>query len=229
MNTSVILSILCILSILSIFVLCIFNVRMYDKFANVNTNTNTNPTINPDYPCKVYLSDNDFIKHMIPHHQMAIDISIQHIKTTQNDIIMKLLRELIWTQKNEIIIMLAELNNKTENISEINNNNNNNKAFIPTMSSLTYPNTIGLTNTFCDPAFFTSMSHQNHNPQHKILTDREYILHMIPHHQVAVNMCKILLKHTKSDFLIDLAYKMIRGQESEIMLLNDLLESPFVK
>ena len=40
---------------------------------------------------------------MIPHHQMAIDISIQHIKTTKNDIIMKLLRELIWTQKYEII------------------------------------------------------------------------------------------------------------------------------
>ena len=51
---------------------------------------------------------------------------------------------------------------------------------------------------------------------------------MIPHHQVAIDMCKILLKHTKSDFLISLAYRMIRAQEAEIILLNDLLQSPFI-
>ena len=61
------------------------------------------------------------------------------------------------------------------------------------------------------------------------MTDRQYILHMIPHHQVAVDMCKILLKHTKSDFLIYLAYRMIREQEAEIILLNDLLKSQFIK
>ena len=47
-----------ILFILSIFVLCIFSFRVYEKFTNninTNTNTNTTPTIDPDYPCKVYL------------------------------------------------------------------------------------------------------------------------------------------------------------------------------
>jgi uncharacterized protein (DUF305 family) len=47
---------------------------------------------------------------------------------------------------------------------------------------------------------------------------------MIPHHQVAIDMCKILLKHTKSDFLIYLAYRMIREQEAEIILLHDMLK-----
>jgi len=41
-------------------------------------------------------------------------------------------------------------------------------------------------------------------------------------------MTLILLKHTKSDFLIYLAYRMIRGQESEIVLLNDMLKSPLL-
>ena len=62
-----------------------------------------------------------------------------------------------------------------------------------------------------------------------IKTDKQYIHHMIPHHQVAVDMCKILLKHTKSDFLIYLSYRMIRGQESEIIFLNDMLKSPLIK
>ena len=51
---------------------------------------------------------------------------------------------------------------------------------------------------------------------------------MIPHHQVAIDMSKMLLKTTKSDFLIYLCYRLIRTQEAEIILLNDLLQSPFI-
>ena len=201
-----------IFNLILLLLLCIFTFRVYEPFNNVNN----------EYPCRVFLTDEEFLKHMIPHHQMAIDISIEHIKNTKNDIIMKVLRELIWTQKYEIIMMSAELNNKTENISEIYNN----QPFISTISSTTYPNILGLTNTYCDPAFFTS--HQNHNPKHNIITDKDYILHMIPHHQVAIDMSKMLLKTTKSDFLIYLCYRLIRTQEAEIILLNDLLQSPFI-
>jgi hypothetical protein len=204
-----------IIVVLVIFIIFILTFKFYEPFANSNS----------DYPCRVYLSDNDFLKHMIIHHQIAIDISIQHIENTKNDIIMKVLRELIWTQKYEILMMMEELNNKTENISEITSN----QPFIPTIISSTYPNVIGLTDTYCDPAFFSSTSHNNHNQHTMIVTDKEYINHMIPHHQVAVDMSKILLKNTKSDFLIYLAYRMIRGQEAEIILLNDLLQSPFIK
>jgi len=112
-----------------------------------------------------------------------------------------------------------------ENVSEITSN----QPFIHTTSSSIYPNILGLTNTYCDPAFFNSKMHQHHNLNNMVVTDRQYINHMIPHHQVAVDMSKILLKHTKSDFLIYLAYRMIRGQESEIILLNDLLKSKFIQ
>jgi uncharacterized protein (DUF305 family) len=189
--------------------------KRYESFTNLNS----------EYPCRVYLSDNEFLKHMIPHHQIAIDISIQHITNTKNDIIMKILRELIWTQNYEIVMMEVELKHKTENVSEITSN----QPFIPTISSFVYPNVIGLTNTYCDPGFFSSNMHKHHNLNNMIKTDKQYIEHMIPHHQVAIDMCKILLKHTKSDFLIYLAYRMIREQESEIILLNDMLRSPLIK
>ena len=151
---------------------------------------------------------------------MAIDISIQHIKNTNSDIIMKILRKLIWTQKYEIVIMKEELSHKTENVSKITSNN----PFIPTISSSIYPNILGITDTYCDPVFFNSNMQKHHNKYNIIKTDKEYINHMIPHHQVAIDMCKILLKHTKSDFLIYLAYRMIREQEAEIILLHDMLK-----
>ena len=47
---------------------------------------------------------------------------------------------------------------------------------------------------------------------------------MIPHHQVAVDMSKKLLKNTKNDFMIFLAYRIIRSQQDEIILLNDMMK-----
>jgi uncharacterized protein (DUF305 family) len=197
-----------------IFLLYIGSFTIHEQFDNVKS----------EYPCRVSLSDKDFLTLMIIHHQMALDISIQHVKNTKNDIIMKILRELIWTQNYEILLMTEELKHITATISEIHVN----QPFIPFISSLTYPNEIGLSNTYCDPSFFTSNEHRQHNPTDEKLTDKQYILHMIPHHQVAIDMCKMLLKHTKSDFLIYLAYKMIREQESENVLLSDLLKSPML-
>ncbi len=74
-----------IVCLIILVLLCIISIHFYEPFNNVNS----------EYPCRVFLSDEDFLKHMIPHHQMAIDISIQHIENTKSDIIMKILRELI--------------------------------------------------------------------------------------------------------------------------------------
>ena len=48
---------------------------------------------------------------------------------------------------------------------------------------------------------------------------------MIPHHQVAVDMSKILLKYTKNDFMISFAYRIIRSQQEEINYMNNLLKN----
>ena len=59
--------------------------------------------------------------------------------------------------------------------------------------------------------------------KHMKLDDDMYIKHMIPHHQVAVDMSKVLLKNTKNDFMIYLANRIIRSQQEELILLNDML------
>ena len=57
------------------------------------------------------------------------------------------------------------------------------------------------------------------------MTDEMYIQHMIPHHQVAVDMSKKILKTTNNDFIMDLAYKIIHNQQLEITNLHYLLKS----
>ena len=75
-----------------------------------------------------------------------------------------------------------------------------------------YPNTPYLSNTFCDPEFFN----MSHNKNLHNMTDEMYIQHMIPHHQVAIDMSKIILKTTNNDFVINLAYNIISSQQLEI-------------
>ena len=57
------------------------------------------------------------------------------------------------------------------------------------------------------------------------MTDAMYIQHIIPHHQVAVDMSKKILKTTNNDFIIYLAYRIIKSQQLEITNLYYLSKS----
>ena len=59
------------------------------------------------------------------------------------------------------------------------------------------------------------------------VNDTSYLEHMIPHHQVAIDMSKRLLLHTKNTYLIDFCNKLIYDQESEILKMNHLLNNLF--
>ena len=92
-----------------------------------------------------------------------------------------------------------------------------------TVGDFTKQNTPYLSNTFCDPGFFIISHNKNlHN-----MTDAMYIQHMIPHHQVAVDMSKMILKTTNNNFIIDFAYKIIRNQQAEISKLYSLSKSKY--
>ena len=54
------------------------------------------------------------------------------------------------------------------------------------------------------------------NPCTDNLTDEEYLIHMIPHHQVAIDMSKELQKKTKKPNMIYLSREIIRKQGYEI-------------
>ena len=173
--------------------------------------------------CRGYLSDADYLKHMILHHQVAIDISEIHRKNSKSPEIQEILRKLIWTQQYEIDLMKNILKNKIEKISS------NSKMFlnyVKTVNDFIKPNNVGLTKTYCDPHFFKPEEHMKYIKNMK-LDDKMYINHMIPHHQVAVDMSKVLINNTKNDFMIYLSYRIIRSQQEEILILNNYLTSQY--
>jgi len=167
--------------------------------------------------------------HMITHHEVAVYMSEMHLHNTKNPIILDILRNVIRLQKYEINLLK---NSKTKIVDNIKDNFNDEKLYtiIKTDNSYRYtqgdfikPNTPNLSNTFCDPSFFKISHNKNlHN-----MTDATYIQHMIPHHQVAVDISKTILKTTNNNFIIDFAYKIIRDQQAEISKLYSLSKSSY--
>jgi len=201
-------------------VIIIFTFLFYKNFNKIDNkidNKNKNDNI-----CRGKLSDKGYLEHMIPHHQVAVDISIMLQKKTKSPVMQEILRGLIWTQKYEIELMKKMLNKLPfDNIIK-----NNNHIYLPTISDYLKPNELGLTNTYCDPHFFNPEEHMKHM-EGMVLDDEMYIKHMIPHHQVAVDMSKVLLKNTKNSFMVHLAYRIIRSQQSEIYLLDNILKNKY--
>ena len=78
----------------------------------------------------------------------------------------------------------------------------------------------------CNPLFFKPDDHMKHM-EHMEVNDRSYLEHMIPHHQVAIDMSKRLLLHTNNSYLIDFCRKLIIDQQGEIFYMNNLLKNTF--
>tara|TARA_B100000900_G_C20601848_1_gene725977 strand:- start:606 stop:842 length:237 start_codon:yes stop_codon:yes gene_type:complete len=72
------------------------------------------------------------------------------------------------------------------------------------------------------------MKNKISNPCTDFLTDLEYLQHMIPHHQVAIDMSKRLLLHTNNSYLLQFARNLIIEQQGEIFLMNNLLHNKYV-
>ena len=162
-----------------------------------------NKPTNPN-PCDQYLSDKDYLLHMIPHHQVAVDISIEMQQKSTNPVMQDILRQLIWTQNREIMMMKDLLNNLPDNISsdQLEMDKNYRNTILDFTKSASDPT------AECNPEFFDPQLHKKHM-SHMKLDEKMYLEHMIPHHQVAVDMSKTLLKHTNNDFMIQFAYRII--------------------
>jgi len=187
------------------------------------------PYSNMNYPCNEELTDDEYINHMITHHEVAVYMSEKHLHNTKNPIIFDILRNIIRLQNYEINLMKnSKMVNKNNTNDEFNDQMSNknitmNKSYRYTQGDFTKPNTPYLSDTFCDPSFFD----MSHNKNLHNMTDEMYIKHMIPHHQVAVDMSKRILNTTNDDFIIDLAYKIIHSQQLEISKLSNLLQSKY--
>jgi uncharacterized protein (DUF305 family) len=175
--------------------------------------------------CNKELTDDEYINHMIDHHEVAVDMSKKHLHNTRNPIILDILRNVIRLQYYEINLMKDSkiINNANDKFNDEMSNDTikMDNSYRYTEGDVTKPNVPNLSNTFCDPSFFDT----SHKKNLHSMTDAMYIQHMIPHHQVAVDMSKKILKTTSNDFIIDLAYKIIHNQQLEITKLYYLSKS----
>jgi len=174
---------------------------------------------NPN-PCDRYLSERDYLLHMIPHHQVAVDVSKVMQQKSNNPVMHGILRQLIWTQHREIMMMKDILPNLPLNISD--ESVKMETTYLHTIMDFT--KTASDPTADCNPEFFDPVLHKKHM-SHMKLDEKMYLEHMIPHHQIAVDMSKTLLKHTRNDFMIAFAYRIIRSQQHEINYMTQMLQN----
>ena len=129
-------------------------------------------------PCTVPLSDQEFLEHMIPHHQVAIDMSILLQPISKNPIMQEFFRKIIWQQNYEIEVMTEMLGKLPSSVSE----GNIQKNYEKTKLEYYFPLRSKARKGECNPLFFKPNDHAKHM-EHMKQTDKSYLEHMIPHHQ----------------------------------------------
>ena len=108
--------------------------------------------------CRGYLTDNEYLEHMIPHHQVAVDISILLQKKTKNPEMQDILRKIIWVQNYEIQLMRDMVKGLPENDMSTSELDMDRNYTTITVGDISKPNKVGLTKTYCDPNF---LNHKN--------------------------------------------------------------------
>jgi len=174
-------------------------------------------------PCTDILTDKEYLEHMIPHHQVAIDMSNLLIPYTQNPVVLNLCRNIITKQEIEILHMKMML----DNISDTLFTNGKGKVLnFNTMLDYYEPVMSKSKEGGCNPLFFDPDNHSKHMENMKI-TEESYLDHMIPHHQIAIDMSRRLLLHTNHSYLMQFCYNLIYEQQCEILYMNNLLKNKF--
>jgi uncharacterized protein (DUF305 family) len=174
-------------------------------------------------PCTDDLSDIDYLNHMIPHHQVAIDMSNMLIPNTKNPQMLHLCRDIIRKQGYEIWEMEQMKRNLSETIFD---DLPNNVQRFKTKMDLHAPILSKSKDGNCNPLFFKPNDHMQHMVGMDV-TDKSYLEHMIPHHQVAIDMSRRLLLHTNHPYLMDFCRKLIIDQQGEIYYMNSLLKNSY--
>ena len=169
-------------------------------------------------PCNDFLSNKDYLTHMIPHHQVAIDMCNLMIPISKSKSIQHIYRTIIKNQNIEIMLM----KNVVNNIPIVSNEDNTLYRDTHFLTSLSYTNS-KIVNYTCNPLFFKPNNHKKHM-QHMTHTDKSFLEHMIPHHQVAIVMSNRLLQHTNNTHMIRICYAIITSQRYEILNMNYILD-----
>ncbi len=167
--------------------------------------------------CTDYLTDKDFLRHMIDHHQVAVDMSEQLKKVSDVPSMISFARDISYIQQYEIWIMKMILKFGLPNISC---DRNNIHRWNPKYKvGCYYPKLSEDQNVKCEPHFF----HTSRKMIKKI-NNINFLMHMIPHHQIAIDMSRRLLLHTNNPHMLEFANEIIKNQQSEIWQMKGLLQ-----
>jgi uncharacterized protein (DUF305 family) len=172
--------------------------------------------------CNKVLTDVEFLQHMIPHHQVAIEMSKVLQRFSKYSELLYLVRNIIFSQTDEITYMTLLLKSRLTNNDK---NRNLIREIRLTYLKSFYPELTKENNIKCEKHFFNiDPKHINHYIE-KGLTDKQFIDHMIDHHQIAVSMSYKLIETTQNDQMRAFCYHIIAAQEYEIFLMKQMCDS----
>ena len=207
--------------------------RLYLFHASMSKHPKKHPTRAAN-PCTDVLTDIEYLEHMIPHHQVAIDMSHQLLATrVTSPTILHLCRNIIRKQQYEIwemtgmkrrlpsTVFRPPVRARAQALGDRSRAGCGESGSVTLTYSLPCPTRV---TGACDPLFFDPDAHHKHM-QHASLTVEKFLDHMIPHHQVAVNMSRRLLLHTNNSYLMDFCRRLIVDQQYEIRMMRDLLQN----
>ena len=186
-----------------------------------HSNHMNNTLNNKSNPCTDDLTNLEYLEHMIPHHQVAIDMSKLLIPKTTDPKMLVLCRNIIRQQGYEIWEMVQMKQKISDTMFD-------NTKFNPlndiTKLDIYYPKLSKSKDGSCNPLFFKPNDHMKHMADMEI-TDKSYLEHMIPHHQVAIDMSRRLLLHTNHSYLLVFCKGLIIEQQGEIFYMNNILNN----
>ena len=173
-------------------------------------------------PCGKYITDKEFLIHMIPHHQVAIDMSKEVMGHSTDPNIIYLARNIIFGQTDEILLMENMLLSSIPNMSS---DDKYKLEDIPNQFTVYYPKESRADEYQCGLHHFsTNMAKEHKLKKEEPFTDEQYMKEMINHHDVAIEMSNRIMKYSTNPAIRTFANEIIKGQRYEIWLMKQYLQ-----